>query len=67
MMEGNIEPKNSETRKVGIKKLLEKLNEDPLLKKRTMYTKIRSVEEELTKISPPSSEDEFELPKHSSE
>jgi hypothetical protein len=65
-MDGKIEPKDSEIRKVGISKLLYKINEDPTLKKRKIVTKIKSIEEELTSSSPPSSEDEFELPSHAS-
>ena len=60
MAEGRIESKNSELRKLGINKLLNKMAEDAHSQKKER--KIKSIEQELASHSVPASEDDFELP-----
>jgi hypothetical protein len=45
MMDGGFEPENSELRKVGVRKLINKMIEPHTLKK---VLKVKTVEEELT-------------------
>lgn len=61
---GVIEPKDSEIRKLGISKMVNKMNEFGLIRKQLQ---LRTMEEELWRTDPPDSEDEFELPAYSLE
>jgi hypothetical protein len=60
MMSGETEPINSELRKLGINKLINKLLEGQNLTKKNFQ--VKTIEEELTCYDIPPSEDEFELP-----
>jgi len=60
MMAGEVEPKHSELRKLGIDKIMNKLLEEPCNSKKQFQ--IKTIEEELTGYDIPYSEDEFELP-----